>query len=125
MMMARHEELSEIDALRESLQDAYSKKDTDEAVEYLIGIYKSGKSYIDAINEIMAEVKEVLLEIMIETGKTDFKNQSGRVFVTKPGVSVRYDTKALDRLIESDPDAAEKILPYRIAKERAGTMTIK
>lgn len=116
---------SEIDELRDSLEDAYRQKDSKAAVEYLIGLYKSGKAYQDALGEIMKEAKETLSEIMAETGKTDFKTPAGRVMITKPGISVRYDTKALDRLMENNPEAAEMLTPYRIEKERAGTMTIR
>ena len=118
-------EFKEIDELRDSLDDAYRQGDTDAAVEYLIGVYKAGKSYQDAIGEVMKEAKETLMEIMVETGKTDFKTDTGRVMITKPGVSVRYDTKALDRLAAQNPEAAAILSPHRIEKERAGTMTIR
>ena len=115
--------ITEIDLLKESISKT-SGSDI-QAVERLVGIYKHGKSLQDAIGEVLNEVKSRLSDVMEETGEMEWSTESGKVYVSKPSVSVRYDTRALDALCESSDELARVLRPHRIVSERAGSMTIR
>jgi hypothetical protein len=116
--------MSEVNELRHALSGIYGLQPV-QAVERLIGIYRHAKSLQDALGEIEKDAKLALTAIIDETGQADWKTISGRCYVTAPGVSVRYDAKALDRLSAADPKAAELLAPYRTEAERPGTLTIR
>lgn len=116
--------MSEIDELRAKVGEVYGLEPA-QAVERLIGIYKHAKSLQDALNAVGKDAKEVLSEIMVETGQTTWNTDSGRCYVTRPSVTVRYDAKALDRLAASDPKIAELLSPHRTESQRAGVLYIR
>ena len=114
----------QIAELRQQLDRVYGME-PDAAVERLIGIYKHAKSLQDALADIGKDAKEIMSEIMVETGVTDWSTASGKCYMSKPGISIRYDTKKLDALIAVDEKIADLLTPYRVEKERPGVMFIK
>ncbi len=116
--------MSEIEDLRDSMETIYGLP-PDQAVERLMGVYQHVKSLQSALDEIGKEAKDRLADIIAETGQTDWQTDSGRCYVTSPGVSVRYDRKGLDQLAAQDPSLAERLKPFRIESERPGVLTIR
>ncbi len=116
--------MSEIDSLRDSLEAIYGLPPV-LAVERLIGIYEHTKSLQTALDEIGQEAKERLTEIIAETGQTEWDTESGRCYVTRPGITIRYDRKGLDQLATNDPEMARRLAPYRMESERPGVLTIR
>ena len=116
--------MSEVDGLQDALAGVYGLP-PEQAVERLVGIYKHAASLIDALQEIQQGAKLILTEIMAETGQTDYRTGSGRCYVTRPGMTVRYDAKALDRLSDERPDLRDVLAPYRKESERPGVLTIR
>lgn len=116
--------MNEVDELRNSLESVYGYN-TEQAVERLIGIYEHAKSLQSALDEIGKGAKNKLSEIMAETGQMDWKTQSGRCYVTKPSIAVRYDRKGLDKLAAHEPDMTHILAPYRTESERPGVLTIR
>lgn len=66
-----------------------------------------------------------LSEVMLVTGRSDWKVPAGRAYVPAAGVSVSYDAKALDALCASSPEIASILVPHRRETMRAGSLTIK
>ena len=105
----------------ELLTDAYGN-DPEMAVAIAVEVYKDAGKYIKAIQ---TEAKKIITDIIVETGQDKWRNAAGQVYIGKPSVSVRYDTKALDALCASDDNVKRLLWPHRIESERAGSLTIK
>lgn len=116
-------ELNELREMLAKIENGAANAET--AVSDLITAYKIAGSHITAAEELQKQIKLLLSEIMAETLKTDWKTDAGRAYVPAAGVSVRYDTKKLDMLCQSDSQLAEKLRPFRIESERPGTLTIR
>lgn len=96
-----------------------------EAAEEAVSIYLALGAEIKAIEQAQATAKQVVSDLMVELGNDRIETRAGSAMVTKPSVSVTYNTKALDALRASD-DALRRILdPHRTEKERPGTLTIR
>jgi hypothetical protein len=94
-----------------------------------IDIYRSvagiRKQADEMFDQVQGRAKELLSEIIVETGKTEWSTDFGKAYIPKPSISARYDTKALDALCASDPELAARLAPHRIESERAGSLTIR
>ena len=90
-----------------------------------ITLYKEAKSVADRANAHAAAVKELIAVVLEETGEEGYSTPAGKCYMTKPGTSVRYDTKALDALRASSPEMARILDPHRTESERAGSLTIR
>lgn len=99
-------------------------KSTEAAVETAISVYQAAKGEQDRWVEVGNAAKELLQEIMVETGQTGFVSRAGKAAVTAPSVSVSYDAKALDALCASDDNLRRILEPHRRVTERAGTLRI-
>ena len=102
----------------------YIPESTEAAVENAIAIYKAASAEQDAYDAVKAEAKRILAEIIAETGQMKHVTKAGTAQVTAPGVTISYNTKALDALLASDDNRARILAPPRSVKERAGTLTI-
>lgn len=101
----------------------------DEAVESAIAIYRDAGEFIKKEvapwEALRSEAKQIISDVMTETGVTSWKTKAGSAIVPAPGMTVSYDAKALDALCASD-DAIKRLLwPHRAEKERAGSLTIR
>ena len=118
--------MTEIDELRNELIKAYESSDsTEQAVERLIGIYEHSKSLQSALDDIGKQAKERLAEIIAETGVMEWDTASGKCYVAKPGVTVRWDRKGLDALMKSSDEVERMLSPFRKESERPGVLTIR
>lgn len=98
---------------------------TENALETAIAVYKAAKGEIDRYKEVQSEARSLIGEIFVETGQDKATTPAGKAYVTSPGVSVRYDSKALDALCASDDGIARLLEPHRTESQRAGTLTIR
>lgn len=96
----------------------------EQSVESAIMVYQAAAAEMDAYRAVQAKAKELITDVMTETGNTDYRTAAGKAMVSKPSVSVRYDPKALDALCQSDPTLGEYLAPHRKVSERAGTLRI-
>ena len=103
------------------LKEAYGK-DPETAVSIAVEVYKDSGKYLKAVQK---EAKQIVTDIIVETGQDRWKSETGQVYISKPSVSVRYDAKALDALCASDERLAKILRPHRKETERAGSLTIK
>ena len=97
----------------------------DVALDQLAGLYLETASLIDALRSIQSEIKDEIGAIFVETGQTSAETSAARLTISSPGVSVRYDAKALDVLRQADPALAAILAPHRTETERAGVLTIR
>jgi len=117
--------MSELAEVRAVLTRAQSAKDTETALDLAVGGYKLAAGYIDALEGLRKDAKALVTEIFVETGATEAQTSAGKVYVTRPGVTVRYDVKGLDAACKADPDLAAKLAPFRTEAERPGVLTVR
>ncbi len=98
---------------------------TEDALESAIAIYQAAASHIDAAQTIQADAKQLVTEIMVETGETNITTKAGKAYVTAPSKIVSYDAKGIDKLAANDDDLAAVLEPFRRVTERAGVLTIR
>jgi hypothetical protein len=98
---------------------------TEQSVERLIGIYEEANSLKSTLDGFRKEVKDLLTEIITETGQMKWDTPSGQCYITAPSVSVRYDPKSLDVLMASDWNIERMLSPFRTETERPGMLTIR
>lgn len=119
-----------LEAMQEQLaQAANGDWGTEGAAKAAIDIYKAARSGEDAAaapwRELQKAAKDMLTEVIVETGRTKWESDLGTAYIPAPGVTVRYDPKALDALCASDPELAAILAPHRKESERAGSLTIR
>ena len=93
-------------------------------IENAIAVYKDAAAKISRLNEVKNLAKKEIEQVIIETGKSNWATSSGSCTMTKPNVSVRYDSKALDMLCKANSELSNMLRPFRIESERAGTLRI-
>ena len=99
--------------------------DTEAALETAAAVYQEAAGRIEQLQAVQAQAKTLIGEIFAETGTTDTRTPSARVYVSKPGWTVTYDAKGLDALAAADLELADLLAPFRRQTERAGTLTIR
>lgn len=101
----------------------------DECIDELIRIYRASTNASKRASEewkgIATDAKKTLDNLLSINGVARFNGEYGSAYFTRPGVSIRYDWKALDALCESDPKLADVLRPHRKTSKRSGTLTIR
>lgn len=98
---------------------------TETAIETAIAVHLAAASGIEALQQVQADAKALLTEIMVETGETNITTKAGKAYVTAPSKIVSYDAKGIDKLAANDDDLAAVLEPFRRVTERAGVLTIR
>lgn len=115
-----------IDELKDWLDAARNHTtSTEAAIESAISIYQAAASHIEAMQAIQADAKQLVTEIMTETGETNITTKAGRAYVTAASRIVTYDAKGIDALAVNDDELAAVLEPFRRVTERAGVLTIR
>lgn len=96
-----------------------------QAVDEAVALYLALGDEIAALEVARAVAKQVINDVIIETGLDRFDVSAGMAYVSKPGVRVGYDTKGLDRLAAEQPALVDILAPYRQEREIAGALTIR
>ena len=99
--------------------------DTEAALATATAVYQDAANRIEQLQAVQAQAKQLITDIFVETGTTDARTPTAQVYVSRPGVTVSYDVKALDALAAADAEVAELLAPFRRQTERAGTLTIR
>lgn len=95
-----------------------------ECARKAIDVYLAATGIADDYKALASQAKEIIAQIMLETGKDKYGFDSGSVSVTAPSKSVSYDAKGLDDLLLNHPELHELLWPYREEKVRDGSMRI-
>jgi len=98
---------------------------TEDAIANAMAVYRDCSVIIAGYKEAQKQAKLLIKKIIIETGQDKWETDTARCYITKPWVSVRYNTKSLDALIASDDNLSRLLSPHRKVSERAGTLTIR
>lgn len=96
-----------------------------DAVDTLISLHLAVAGDIDTLKAFQADIKQELTDIMVETGQVSFHASAGSATVTKPGVIVDVDYKAMLAEAEEDPKLMAAIEKFIRRRERAGSLTIR
>lgn len=115
--------MTTIDELRAALDSAHVGV-PELSVETAITVYQAAQATIDAYTTVKEAARQLIADVMAETGKTNYATRAGKVTVTAPSISVTYDHKALDTLLRDDADLALRLVPYRKETQRPGVMRI-
>ena len=99
--------------------------DTEAALATATAVYQDAANRIEQLQAVQAQAKQLITDIFVETGTTDARTPTAQVYVSRPGVTVSYDVKALDALAAADAEVAVLLTPFRRQTERAGTLTIR
>ena len=110
--------------LKGVLDDLSGNSTPEMAVESAIAVYLVAKAEMDAYALIAEEAKNLIADVMTETGATSYATKAGKVSITTPSISVTYDAKAIDILLRDDADLALRLSPYRKESQRTGTLRI-
>lgn len=117
----------EIGARVERLR-AQGTGDVHGAVTELIALYREAGSGIGAYEDAKAAIKDILNEVIVETGQESWVTPAGKAGLTSPGSSVSYDTKRAERLLadwaQHAPEFARELARCRVEKEKPGTLRI-
>lgn len=117
------------DALLEIEAVVVSPDITEDAVGQLVSAIVEGKTEASAAaapwEAVQAAARAKLSEVIAATGRTDWATPAGRAYLPAAGVSISYDSKALDALCKSSPELAAVLLPHRKETQRAGSLTIR
>ena len=118
-----------LNRLHELQQKAEQATTPDEAMEYLVGLYKEAKSAVAVMSQpfedMAKEAKVAITDIIIETKRDRWDTGMGKVYIPAPGIVATYDAKGIDALIREMPELAKLLLPFRSEKERAGSLTVR
>ncbi len=110
------------------LHDAVKMAETGKphvCVQNALAVYQAAASAIDRYEAVKDAARQVVSDVIAETGTLKWTTAAGTVSVTKPGVSVTYDTKGLDSLVKKDPAAWSVLSSYRREKPRDGSLVIR
>ena len=99
--------------------------DSDAALCDLIDAYRSIGGEIKLLGWSQDTAKQIISDIMLESGEIKVSTPMGSAAFTAASVRVSYDSKALDALIASDQSLARILGPHRKATMVAGGLTIK
>lgn len=98
---------------------------TEDALSDAITVYRTIAADVKELEAQQARAKQIVAEIMQETGQTKAITPAGTAQFTAPSTRVSWDSKALDALCASSADLARLLTPHRAEKQVAGTLTIK
>jgi hypothetical protein len=104
---------------------ADGKLSTEQALESAISGYRNFASVKKNIDVLQAAAKNVVNDIMRETGQVKAVTPAGTALFTADSERVTWDSDALDALCASSAELARILLPHRTVKTVVGSLTIK
>lgn len=95
-----------------------------QSVESAIAVYLGAKARMDAYSAVADAAKELIEDVMAETGQTAYVTAAGKAASTADSTAISYDAKALDALAASDDGIARLLSPHRKVTKRTGALRI-
>lgn len=105
--------------------DAGELPDAETALTNAITVYRELAARVKTIESQQTRAKQIVVEIMQETGQVKAITSAGTAQFTADSLRVSYDTKALDALCASSADLCGILLPHRKESAVKGSLTIK
>ncbi len=94
-------------------------------VQNALAVYQAAASAIDRYERVKEAARQVISDVIVETGTLKWTTAAGSASVAKPGTTVTYDAKGLDSLMEKDPAAWAVLSSFRREKPRDGSLVIR
>jgi hypothetical protein len=93
-------------------------------METLVATYLAAKAQMGYFNEVGAEAKGRIAQLIDLTGREEWATASGKVIVPAPAIIVTYNAHALDGVRAMSKTVNRYILPFRNETLRAGGIRI-
>ena len=97
---------------------------TEDAISNAIQVYTIAGNMAADLAKTKDEAKQLITDIIEETGQVEWANTAGSVRLSAPSIRVSYDAKALDILLRDDIELANRLHVYRKETEVPGTLRI-
>ena len=106
--------------------EADAKDMFDETVGNAVALYNQIKSDQTMLGNVADDLKnQVLLPLIVATGRQDWKGTTGSFYVSAPSVGMKLDEKRIAGDLRTNPDLASVLEVYWVPTSRAGVLTIK
>ena len=118
--------VGEMTKLAINASDADAKDMFDELANNAVALYNQIKSDQTMLGNVADDLKnQVIMPLIVATGKQDWKGPSGSFYVSAPSVGMKLDEKRITGDLRKDPDLARVLEIYWVTTSRAGVLTIK
>ena len=98
----------------------------EETVGNAVALYNQVKSDQTMLGNVADDLKnQVIMPLIVATGRQDWKGPSGSFYVSAPSVGMKLDEKRITGDLRKDPDLARVLEIYWVTTSRAGVLTIK
>lgn len=98
----------------------------EETVGNAVALYNQIKSDQTMLGNVAEDLKnQVLMTLIVATGKQDWKGSTGSFYVSAPSVGMKLDEKRITNDMKTNLKLAEALETYWVPTSRAGALTIK
>jgi hypothetical protein len=98
----------------------------EETVGNAVALYNQIKSDQTMLGNVADDLKnQVLMTLIVATGKQDWKGTTGSFYVSAPSVGMKLDEKRITNDMKTNLKLAEALETYWVPTSRAGALTIK
>ena len=98
----------------------------EETVGNAVALYNQIKSDQTMLGNVADDLKnQVLMTLIVATGKQEWKGSTGSFYVSAPSVGMKLDEKRITNDMKTNLKLAEALETYWVPTSRAGTLTIK
>ena len=106
--------------------EADAKDMFEETVGNAVALYNQIKSDQTMLGNVADDLKnQVIMPLIVATGRQDWKGPSGSFYVSAPSVGMKLDEKRITGDLRTNPDLASVLEIYWVPTSRAGVLTIK
>ncbi len=106
--------------------EADAKDMFEETVGNAVALYNQIRSDQTMLGNVADDLKnQVIMPLIVATGRQDWKGPSGSFYVSAPSVGMKLDEKRITGDLRKDPDLARVLEIYWVTTSRAGVLTIK
>ena len=106
--------------------EADAKDMFEETVGNAVALYNQIKSDQTMLGNVADDLKnQVLMTLIVATGRQDWKGTSGSFYVSAPSVGMKLDEKRITNDMKTNLKLAEALETYWVPTSRAGTLTIR
>lgn len=106
--------------------DADAQGMFEETVANAVALYNQIKSDQSVLGNVAEDLKnQVIMPLIVATGKQDWKGSTGSFYVSAPSVGMKLDDKRISNDMKTNLKLAEALETYWVPTSRAGALTIK
>ena len=118
--------IGEMTTIAINVSDAEAKDMFDELAGNAVALYNQIKSDQSVLGNVADDLKnQVLMTLIVSTGKQDWKGSTGSFYISAPSVGMKLDEKRIVNDMKTVPGLASVLEVYWVPTSRAGVLTIK